>query len=295
MKPGPVTLRRPASVEECLDVLRSEREAVVKVISGGQSLMPLLALRMANPDVLVDIGRLDELIHLEVGPEAVTIGARVRHHQLTEEPLRSLLPVLAEAAGHIGHTAIRNRGTIGGSLAHADPAAELPAVMVLLGAEIECRSASAGTRLVPAAEFFTGPYLTTLADDELLTAVHVRRPGSGTGHGFVEFSPRHGDYARAGALATLSPGPGSRIAAARLVLFAVANRPVDVSEHVEVAVGARPEECDWASIAQAAVASLPAPIDTDRANRYRLALAAARRALRHAADRFAATRGHHGQ
>jgi aerobic carbon-monoxide dehydrogenase medium subunit len=292
MKPGPLALRRPTSVEECLDLLVADDD--VKVISGGQSLMPLLALRMANPEVLVDIGRLEELMHVEVGSETVRIGAGVRHRQLTEQPLCSVLPVLAEAAGHIGHTAIRNRGTLGGSLAHADPAAELPAVMVLLGAEIECRSAATGKRTVPATKFFTGPYLTALAEDELLVAVAVRRPLPGAGHGFVEFAPRHGDYARAGALAMLSPGPDGRIGTARLVLFSVASQPVDVSEHVAAVVGATPGECDWPSIAQGAIASLAEPSDADRAHRHRLALVAARRALRQAAARFAATGDRHG-
>jgi aerobic carbon-monoxide dehydrogenase medium subunit len=295
MKPGPLTLHRPASVEECLRLLHDDEETTAKVIAGGQSLMPLLALRMANPDVLVDIGHLDELLHVEVGRETVTIGAGVRHHQLTEEPLCSLLPLLADAASHVGHAAIRNRGTIGGSLAHADPAAEIPAVMLLLGAEVECCSASGGTRMVPMAQFVGGPYVTTMADEELLTAVHVPKPEPGSGHGFVEFSPRHGDYARAGALAMLSPRRDGRIESARLVIFSVAGQPVDVSEHLTAAVlGARPRECDWKSIAKAALASLPEPTNADRANRHHLALIAARRALRQAAARFAAPGGRHG-
>jgi aerobic carbon-monoxide dehydrogenase medium subunit len=279
VKPAELTLLRPADVTECLDALAGD--AVVKVIAGGQSLMPLLALRMSTPDTLVDIGRVGELAGVARSSRTVELGARVRHRELVDGSVGPLPAVLARAAAHIGHDAIRNRGTLGGSLAHADPAAELPAVMVLLEAEIVCRSRAAGTRTIPAREFFVGPYTTTLRDDELLVVVRVPRPKTGVRYGFVEFSPRHGDYARAGAACAVHvDGTVRRVDA---VLFAVGTTPVDVSAAFAEVPGRAVAECPWDALAAAAVAGLP-PGDQDTAARHRLATVALRRALRQAVE-----------
>lgn len=281
MKPAPLTLLRPRDLAGCLAALDSAGDSVVKVIAGGQSLMPLLALRMSTPDVLVDVGRVRELTAVSVRRDVVELGARIRHRDLVVgRGLGPLPAVLATAAGHIGHEAIRNRGTLGGSLAHADPAAELPAAMVLLDAQIVCRSAGA-TRVVPAREFFLGPYMTALRDDELLTAVRIPREAIGTRYGFAEFSPRHGDYARAGALCSLRTGPGGTVRSVRAVLFAVGSRPVDVSAALAPALECRPGEARWSGLAEAAVADQCAG---DRGRR-RLAAVMLRRALNQASRR----------
>lgn len=280
MKPAPLNLLRPHDLAGCLAALDSAGDSVVKVIAGGQSLMPLLALRMSTPDVLVDVGRVGELTAVSVRRDVVELGARIRHRDLVGGGLGPLPAVLAIAAEHIGHEAIRNRGTLGGSLAHADPAAELPAATVLLDAQIVCRSAGA-TRVVPAREFFLGPYLTALRDDELLTAVRIPREATGTPYGFAEFSPRHGDYARAGALCALRTGPGGTVRSVRAVLFAVGSRPVDVSAALAPALDRRPGEVRWAGLAESAVADLCAgdPV------RRRLAAVMLRRALDQASGR----------
>ena len=280
MKPAPLTLLRPRTVSECLAALDVHDDSTVKVIAGGQSLMPLLALRMSTPDTLVDVGRLAELTTVHIGPGEVVLGARVRHRQLAEDAVGPVPPIVGMAARRIGHDAIRNRGTLGGSLAHADPAAELPAAMVLVRAEIDCRSVD-GTRSIPARDFFLGPYLTAMRDEELLTAVRIPRPAPDTRYGFVEFSPRHGDYARAGALCAVSAGPCGTVRNVEAVLFAIGTTPVDVSAALAGAQGQDVETCPWAELARDAVATLP-PAEGDVAARRRLAVVALGRALRQA-------------
>ncbi|OLF05963.1 hypothetical protein BLA60_33420 [Actinophytocola xinjiangensis] len=255
MKPAPLTLVRPPDVAGCLAALDRHDGTVAKVIAGGQSLMPLLALRMATPDVLVDLGRVSELTEVSVRDDEVELGARVRHRDLAAGTAGPLPAVLGLAAAHIGHDAIRNRGTLGGSLAHADPAAELPAAMVLLDARLVCRSVG-GTRTVAARDFLVGPYLTALREDELLTGVRVPRAAAGTRYGFAEFSPRHGDYARAGALCAVGV-TGGTVRSARAVLFAVGPVPVDLGDALAPAIGRPLDGCPWDELAWAAVAGLP--------------------------------------
>jgi aerobic carbon-monoxide dehydrogenase medium subunit len=283
MKPAPFTLVRPRDVTECLAALDSADGSVVKVIAGGQSLMPLLALRMSAPDTLVDLGRIASLAGVVPGDDVVELGARVRHRQLVDGTAGPVPAILGTAARHIGHDAIRNRGTLGGSLAHSDPAAELPAVMVLLDARLVCRSRASGTRSVPAREFFLGPYQTALRDDELLTAVRVPRAEPGVRYGFVEFSPRHGDYARAGALCAVHTHSDETVRRAGAVLFAIGSTPVDVSAALAPAEGRPLLDCPWDSLASQAVTGLPSAGDADGVTRRRLATVALRRALRQAA------------
>lgn len=285
MKPSAVRVLRPASVEACLALLADAEVTATKIIAGGQSLMPLMALRMSSPQVLVDIGRLGELVTLDVAADQVRLGARVRHHQLASSEVAAVLPVLSEAARHIGHVAIRNRGTLGGSLAHADPAAELPAVLVLLGASVECRSQERGLRQVPATDFFLGPYDTALTDDELVTGVRVPRLASLTGHGFVEFAPRHGDYACAGAVCQVGADERGRVRAVRGVAFAIAATPIDVSPALAGATDRPLAAVDWSRLADDAMATVPSTEDPDHTARWRLARVALRRALEQAAAR----------
>lgn len=282
MKPPPFTLLRARSVDDCLTALADPGADTVKVIAGGQSLMPLLALRMAAPDRLVDISRLTELDYVSESPDTIEIGALVRHSRLLDDPVGRTLPLLPTAARHIGHVAIRNRGTLGGSLSHADPAAELPAVMVLHDAELVCASRARGRHSVGAKDFFQGPYTTALDDDELLVGVRVPRPRPATSYGFVEFAPREGDYARAGAACSIRLDEGRRLAEVRAVLFAVGPSPADVSDAFAPALRQDITRVDWQALADHAVAGLtPRPASADVARR-RLARVALRRAFRHA-------------
>ncbi|MDQ4115576.1 MAG: FAD binding domain-containing protein [Actinomycetota bacterium] len=187
MKAAPFEYVRAGSVDEVITTLR-RADGDGKILAGGQSLVPVLALRMARPSVLVDVNRLPGMVAVEPSGTDVQVGALVRHAHLAAQDEH---PLLAEAAGWIGHTAIRTRGTLGGSLAHADPSAELPAVAVALGATVTVAGAG-GVRTVDAADLFVGPLMTSLADDEMITAARFPRPSR---WGFAELARRHGDFA----------------------------------------------------------------------------------------------------
>jgi len=282
MKPPPLRWVRPASIAECVAQL-AELGEDAKIIAGGQSLMPLLALRMAAPSVLIDLDRLTELDHVTPREGHVYLGALVRHRRLTADPaVAAACGLLPSAARHIGHPAIRNRGTLGGSLAHADPAAELPALMVALRAELICVSATAGRRNLPASEFFTGPYSTALAQDELLAAVRLPLPGPGTRYGFCEVSARPGDFARAGCACVLDLDPAGVIQDASTVLFAVSGAPVDVSRAAAGLRGLPAAEVDWRSVA--AQLADTAELAATAAYTRRLARTVLRRAMTQAAS-----------
>lgn len=205
MKPAVFQYLRPQSLEEALSMLRDHD---AKVLAGGQSLIPLMNFRLSRPETIVDISHLNELASISAAEGTVRIGGLVRHQELHENPqIRELLPVLATAAGEVGHWAIRNRGTLGGSLSHADPAAELPAAMVALHATLVLESAD-GAREVPAEEFFLGFLTTDLQSDEIVTAVKVPVPADGVRYGFAEFARRPGDFALAGAYVELANSEG---------------------------------------------------------------------------------------
>jgi carbon-monoxide dehydrogenase medium subunit len=245
---------RVRSVPECLALLAAgDPDRSTKVIAGGQSLLPLIHLGLAAPTHLVDINDLTELDDLYLGDDHLQIGALVHHDRLAADPLVARhAPVLAAAAGHIGHVAIRNRGTIGGSVVHCDPAAELPATLLLLDATIVCLSAARGARRVPVAGFLAGPYSSNLEDDELLAWIEVPGHRPGSRFGFYEFALRHGDYASAGAVCRLEVD-GTTVRSARAVLFAVASTPIDVSPALEPIAGRELSELPWAEVAHAAV------------------------------------------
>jgi carbon-monoxide dehydrogenase medium subunit len=196
-----------------------------KVLSGGQSLMPAMNLRLISPELIVDIGELAELRGIAVSGDALTIGALSRHVDLLRSPeVAAHAPLLTDAIVHVAHPAIRNRGTIGGSLAHADPASELPACMVALNATIIIRG-QAGERRMAAENFFTGIYETALSPQELLIAVELPVGRKNSAHFFHEFARRHGDYAIAG-LAAQAVVEGNVFADLRLGFFAVGDRPI---------------------------------------------------------------------
>src|SRR5438270_6935748 len=227
---------RPGTVEQAVGLL-VEYGADAKVLAGGQSLVPLLALRLSHPAHLVDIGRVAGLDTVDAGPGGFTVGAGVRHAAVERSPLTGrAAPLVAAAMPHIGHRAIRNRGTVCGSLAHADPAAELPAVTLAVDAEMVVRSA-AGERSIPAAGFFLGYLSSALDDTELLTAVRFPPWPPSTGGSVAEISRRHGDYALVGLVAVVGLGGAGRVERAALSFFGAGATPVRVPEAERVLVG----------------------------------------------------------
>jgi CO/xanthine dehydrogenase FAD-binding subunit len=209
-----------------------------RIIAGGQSLVPMLNFRLLRPAVLVDINRIAGLAFIRDDPRAVTIGALTRHHQLETSPVIARhFPVLACAMTHVAHLAIRNRGTIGGSLSHADPAAELPMMAMLLDAELRVVS-SAGTRAVAARDFFRGALTVDLGEGEMVTEIVLPKLPPATGWGFEEVSRRSGDFALAAVAATLTLSEGA-ITQARIAVTGVAPTPRRVGAAESLLNGAR--------------------------------------------------------
>jgi aerobic carbon-monoxide dehydrogenase medium subunit len=224
MKASAFSYARATSVVNALELLVAHGDKA-KVLSGGQSLMPAMNLRLISPELLVDIGDLVELQDVAVRGDVLTVGALTRHVDLERSPeIAAHAPLLTEAIAHVAHPAIRNRGTLGGSLAQADPASELPACMLALNATMIARD-QAGERRIAAADFFKGIYETALSAQELLVAVELPVARKNSGHFFHEFARRRGDYAIAG-LAAQAVVEGDAFADLRLVYFAVGDRPM---------------------------------------------------------------------
>jgi 2-furoyl-CoA dehydrogenase FAD binding subunit len=198
MKAAPFGYVRPTALDDAIAELSGDDDA--KVIAGGQSLTPVLAMRLARPTTLVDINIVEGLDELRSDGDRLRIGATVRQRRVEHDPLTESVPLLRLALPWVGHRELRSRGTVCGSLAHADPAAELPAVACCLGADVELAGPS-GTRTVPAREFFSGAMTTATEPDEVLTAVTFPQAAPGDGFGFAEFARRHGDFALAGVVA----------------------------------------------------------------------------------------------
>jgi carbon-monoxide dehydrogenase medium subunit len=224
MKAAAFAYARATSVANALELLAVHGDKA-RVLSGGQSLIPAMNLRLVAPELIVDIGELSELRGIAVKGETLVIGALTRHVDLLKSSdIVKHAPLLGAAVAHIAHPAIRNRGTIGGSLAQADPASELPACMLALGATIVVRGLG-GERRIVAEQFFTGIYETRLAPQDLLVAIEVPVVRKVTAHFFQEFARRHGDYAIVG-LAAQAVLQGDRFADLRLGYFAVGDKPV---------------------------------------------------------------------
>src|SRR5476649_219604 len=197
MKAAAFSYARATSVVNALELLAAHGDGA-KVLSGGQSLMPAMNLRLISPELIVDVSEIAELRGILVSGDVLTIGALTRHADLLQSPdIAAHAPLLTEAIAHVAHPAVRNRGTIGGSLAHADPASELPACMLALNATILV-SGPAGERRIAAQDFFTGIYQTVLSAQELLIAVELPVARKNSAHFFQEFARRHGDYAIVG-------------------------------------------------------------------------------------------------
>ncbi len=224
MKAAPFDYARPCTVDETIALL-AETADEAKVLAGGQSLVPVLAMRLGRPAVLVDINAVKGLDELTLSDDTLHLGATVRQRRVEHDPLTAAVPLLGLALPWVGHRELRTRGTVGGSLAHADPAAELPAVAACLNATLEMAGPT-GRRTVSARDFFTAPLTTVLAPDELLLAAHfpVARPGDG--FAFAELARRHGDYALAGVAVQVSHAPSGEVQEAVLAAFGISTRPV---------------------------------------------------------------------
>jgi aerobic carbon-monoxide dehydrogenase medium subunit len=278
MKLPRFTYHRPESLEEALALLAEHDD--VKVLAGGQSLIPLMALRLGAPDHLVDIARLPELADVRDDDGALAVGAGVTYARAERsEQVEAAAPLLARALPQIGHQAIRNRGTVCGSLAHADPAAELPAVAVASGASVVVRSVR-GERVVPAAEFFQGYLSTALEPDELIVEVRFPAFPETAGAAVVELSRRHGDFALIGVAATVDVADGT-IAACSLVFFGAGSVPRRVEDAEAALVGAPPVagRVDEAAAIVSAQLDPPDDIHGSRAYRKHVAGVLTRRAL----------------
>ena len=274
----------PTTLAEAVGLL-AEHQDEASILAGGQSLIPLMALRLARPPVLVDINGLSELSGVSLADRWVTVGAMTREYMAEEsETVAESVPLLAAALPLIGHEAIRSRGTIGGSLAHADPAAELPAVARALGAEFVVRSQS-GERVIPAAEWFEGYLATARRPDEILVEVRFPAAGPGTGASFQEVARRHGDFAMVGLAASLTLADGA-VSDARLAFSGVADVPVRAAEAEDFLVGQEPSPQLFEEAARRATADLDPPADLHGSAEYRKKVAATlvRRGLRAATD-----------
>ena len=292
MKPPPFRYHTPRSLPEALDLLR-ESPGDARVLAGGQSLVPLLNLRLAYPEVLVDLNQVEGLSYIRDEGGRLCIGAMTRQREAEfSELLAERCPLLVEALAQVGHPAIRNRGTVGGSLAHADPVAELPCVMTALDAELVA-TGPGGERVIAAGEFFLAPYETALSPGEILVEVRVPSGPTAPAASFVEFSRRHGDFALAEAAVVLE-GNGT-LTGARVVAAGPAWTPsrLEPAEGVLAASGlTRPDGAAQRDLveeagraAQDAVAALPSHADAT-AYQQRLAAVLAKRAVAQALERW---------
>ena len=284
MKLPYVEYEAPATVAEAVDLL-AEHQDEASVLAGGQSLIPLLALRLARPAVLIDINGLGELSEVSAADGWTAIGAMTREYVAEEsEMIAGSVPLLAAALPLIGHEAIRSRGTIGGSLAHGDPAAELPAVARALDAEFVVRSRP-GDRVVQAADWFEGYLATARRPDEILVEVRFPTAGPGTGAAFEEVARRHGDFAIVGLAVSLTLADGE-ISDARLAFSGVADVPVRAADAEDLLVGNRPSPELFEEAARRATAGLDPPADLHGSSEYRKKIAATlvRRGLQAALD-----------
>ena len=286
MKPAPFFYHRPETVAEAIDALSRLEDA--KLLAGGQSLMPMMNFRYATPANVVDLNRVPELAGIAEDGDALVIGAMTRQREIKESPLvATRCPLLAEALHHVGHVQTRNRGTIGGSLAHLDPAAELPGVLLAHDAVLEVRG-SDGTRPVPMSQWTLGYMTPALEPDELLVRVRIPSWPPGHGFGFSEVARRHGDFAMAGA-GVLVQMDGDSIRRCSIALVGVDDGPVRIDAAEALLTGNRPTPDRLDAAAQEAHA-VPGIEDVHASAAYRRKIAAVvtRRALDRGLERTGA-------
>ncbi|HXF98511.1 MAG TPA: xanthine dehydrogenase family protein subunit M [Gaiellaceae bacterium] len=289
MKPAAFRYCRPATVEEALEALAEHGEEA-KVLAGGQSLVPLLNLRVIRPGVIVDVNGVDGLDQVVHENGAVRIGAMARQRRLElDGGVENRLPLLHEALGFVAHIPIRTRGTVGGSVAHADPAAEIPAVTVALGATMHVRGQD-DARAIPASDFYIGPFTTAISPTELLVAIELPALPQGAGWAFLEVARVHGAFALVGVAALLHAADDGTLADARLALCGVGGTPVAIPGVREIAAGEAPTEELFETLAEHVRKTIDPFTDTQASAEYRREVAGALvvRALRLASHRAGA-------
>jgi carbon-monoxide dehydrogenase medium subunit len=272
VKPAPFEYHAPETVADAVGVLAEHGEDA-KPLAGGQSLVPMLALRLARFEHLVDLNRVAELGGVARDDGALVVGAMTRQAALERDDEVRTVPLLRQAAPLIGHFQIRSRGTVGGSVAHADPAGELPAVALALDADVEV-AARSGARVVPAREFFAGTWTTVLEPDELLTAVRFPVWEGRCGFAVDEVARRHGDFALAGAACAAALQRDGTIERAAIALFGMGSTPLRAPAAEAGLVGRAGSPDELAEVGHLAVAGLEPPGDVHASSRYRRAVGA---------------------
>jgi len=272
MKPAPFEYHAPDNVSDAVALL-AEHGDEAKPLAGGQSLVPMLALRLTRFEHLVDLNRVEALAGVERQNGTLTVGAMTRQAALERADETAAVPLLSLAAPLIGHFQIRNRGTLGGSVAHADPAGELPAVALALDAELEVATTS-GARRVPARDFFVGTWTTCLEPDELLTAIHFPVWSDSSGFAIDEVARRHGDFALTGAVCGIEIGIDGLVRRAALALLGMGATPLRATAAEEALVGSSATADDLRAAAQLAVRDTEPPDDIHASSRYRRSVGA---------------------
>jgi len=267
MKPAKFEYHAPESTADVVALL-AEHGDDAKVLAGGQSLVPMLNMRLTRFEHIIDLNRVDELRGIERSNGALTVKAMTRQGVAEHAPEVAAVPLLAQAIPNIGHFQIRNRGTVGGSIAHADPASELPAVALALDAELEI-AGPAGTRRVPASEFFVGTWTTTLADDEILAAVHFPVWTGQTGFVVDEVARRSGDFALVGVVCGVEVDGSGTITRAALAHFGMGPTPVRARQAEAALVGSNPTASDLTELAHLTVADCNPSADVHASADYR--------------------------
>jgi carbon-monoxide dehydrogenase medium subunit len=293
MKPVAFSYYRPETVAEALHLLATLDDA--KLLAGGQSLMPMMNFRYVMPANVIDINRIAELAVVEERGDTLLIGAMARQRDLEMSPVvRRRCPLLYEALRHVGHVQTRNRGTIGGSLAHLDPAAELPAALRALDAALHVRGAE-GSRDVAMADWSKGFMTPNLGHDELLAAITIPLWPTRHGYGFAEFTRRHGDFAMAGTAALMTLSPQGTVARVALAVTGVDTGPVRLGEAEAILTGKAPEDA-LIQAAAGTASSVPGLDDVHASKEYRrkLAVVMTKRALFQARDRARDKEAAHG-
>jgi carbon-monoxide dehydrogenase medium subunit len=284
MKPAPFEYHAPTSLEQALDLM-SQHAGETKILAGGQSLVPAMNFRVVQPSLLIDLNRVNELSYIRDDGEVIRVGAMARERHLEFDKLiEKRIPLLHEAVPFIAHPQIRNRGTIGGSIVHADPAAELPMLMVALNARLKAKSKS-GERWIEAKDFFAGMFTTALEPDEVLVEIELPFMSARTGWSFMEVAPRAGDYAMMGVAAWVTLDDKGKCRSARLVYLNAGDGPVDATEAAQSLVGETLNEKLFESAAVIASEKEINPFGNIHASadfqRY-LAKALTKKALKHA-------------
>jgi aerobic carbon-monoxide dehydrogenase medium subunit len=295
MKPPRFDYLAPSTLDEALDLLARHGDQA-KVLAGGQSLVPLLNFRLVRPAHLVDLNEIPGLDGIRVDGDRLVIGAMTRQRAVeTSALVRERCPLLADAMPEIGHVQIRNRGTVGGSLVHADPAAELPAVMAALGGQLVVQSAS-GRRTLDPAQFFLRYLTTAVEPSEILVEVRLPVTPPATGTAFIEVSRRHGDFALVGVAATVTLDRAGACSAGALALTGVGATPVVAREAMRALVGQKPSEALFEEVGRRVSAIVQPDSDLHASSNYRRHVAGvlARRALARACARAAGGRDNGG-